>query len=303
MSVDDVWSLIHPEDRDNLRTRMQDKLHGRDITPKHEYRLVRKDGSIRWVESFSTKVEYDGQSAVQTLIVDVTDRIEGERQLGSAKDRAMLYLDIMGHDLAQQLQVIQNSAALLSNATDESIKESFLKVIADSVKKCSRLIAGAKSTELLLSVPLAERSLGAAVGTCVEALSDRTEGVAFELKLQVVDSNIWADEFLELLLTQILMNAVEHNKSADRRVWVTLKDADTGFIVSIADNGPGIPDSIKGGLFDMSRRFGGFGLHTANQIVEKYHGRIEVHDRVVGDHAKGAEFRVWLPKHHKPANP
>ncbi|MGQ4912577.1 MAG: PAS domain S-box protein [Candidatus Thorarchaeota archaeon] len=296
MSMSDVWNLVHPEDRVNMRKHITDALANRPVPHDQEYRFVRKDGTVRWVECFSTKVDFEGEPAIQTLFVDVTDRIEGERQLDSAKDRALLYLDILGHDIAQQLQVILNSAALMNNATDDKMKDSFLNIIGDAVRKASRMIDRAKSTEMLLSVPLSERSLGAALGTCVEALSDRTKGVSFELKIQVVDSNIFADQYLELLITQLLVNAVEHNPSDNKRVWVTLSDTETGFIVSIADNGPGIPDTIKGGLFDMSRRYGGLGLHSANQIVEKYRGRIEVHDRVPGDHTKGAEFRLWFPK-------
>jgi signal transduction histidine kinase len=69
-----------------------------------------------------------------------------------------------------------------------------------------------------------------------------------------------------------------------------------GYEVSIADNGIGIPDAVKASLFDTSRRFGGLGLHTARYIVEKYNGRIEVHDRVNGNPGQGAEFRIWIPK-------
>ena len=261
---------------------------------------MRKDGEIRWVESYSTRIDYEGSSAVQTLIVDVTDRIESEREVSSAKDRALLYLDIMGHDLTQQLQVILNSAALLKNSTEETRKESFLRVIADAVRRCSRMIEEAKSTEQLLSVPLQERSLGSAVGLCVEALSNRTDNVNFEMKIKVAESPIWADNYLELLLTQLLVNAVEHNPKSDKRVWVELAETDTEYVVTVADNGRGIPDSVKEGLFDMSRRYGGLGLHTANQIAEKYHGSIEVLDRVPGDHSQGAEFRIRLPKHFRP---
>ncbi len=296
MSAEDVWDLVHPDDREDVQKRMADRLAGRPIPPQYEYRFVRKDGVVRWVESFSTRIDYEGSPAVQTLFVDVTDRTEAERELGIAKDRALLYLDIMGHDLAQQLQVILNSAALLRTATEDSQKDSFLRIIGDAVRRCSRMIEEAKSTEQLLSVPLQRRSLGAAVGLCVEALSNRTEDVNFEMKIKVVDSDVFADEYLELLLTQIIINAIEHNPNANKRVWVELSETAGGYVVSVADNGPGIPDSLKASLFDMSRRFGGLGLHTVSQIVEKYRGKVEIRDRVSGDSAKGADFRVFLPR-------
>ncbi len=296
MSADDFWRLVHPDDRTDLQKRMEDKIEGRPIPPRYEYRFIRKSGDIRWVESFTSRVEYGGASAVQTVIVDITDRRESERELRVAKDRALLYLDLMGHDLTQQLQVILNSAALMNSAVDETNKESFMKVISDAVGRSSRIIEEAKATEQLLKIPMVERKLDEAIEVTINALAKSSESISFESSFSTRDVIIEADDFLELLLSSIMMNAIEHNPNVEKKVWVDLKEAETGYIVSIADNGKGISDSVKAGLFDTSRRFGGLGLHTANYIIEKYNGRIEVHDRVHGDSTQGAEFQIWIPK-------
>ena len=147
MSADDFWGLVHPDDRTELQKRMEDKIEGRPIPPRYEYRFIRKSGDIRWVESFTSRVEYGGTSAIQTVIVDITERRESERELRVAKDRALLYLDLMGHDLTQQLQVILNSAALMNSAVDETNKDSFMKVIGEAVRRSSRIIEEAKATD------------------------------------------------------------------------------------------------------------------------------------------------------------
>lgn len=296
MTAEEVWDLVHPDDRDELRKRMENKIAGRPIAPRYEYRFIRKGGDVRWVESFTSRVEYAGTSAVQTVIVDITGRRESERELRVAKDRALLYLDLMGHDLAQQLQVILNSAALLKSAVEESNKDSFMKVIGDSVRRCARIIEEAKATEQLLSIPAVERKLDEAIELTIRALSKSSENITFETSIECRNVIIEADDFLELLLSNIIMNAIEHNPNDDKKVWVSLKEVDIGYVVSIADNGRGIPDSVKSSLFDTSRRFGGLGLHTAHYIVEKYNGHIEVHDRVPGDSTQGAEFSIWIPK-------
>jgi len=296
MTATDIWDLVHPDDRDDLRKRMEDKISGRPIPPRYEYRFIRKTGDVRWVESFTSRVEYGGTSAVQTVIVDITDRRESEKELRIAKDRALLYLDLMGHDLTQQLQVILNSAALMKSAVDESNKESFMKVIGDAVRRCARIIEEAKSTEQLLSTPSRERKLDEAIERTIDALSKISEAITFETTISSRNAIVEADDFLELLLSNILMNAIEHNPFDYKTVWVSLKEEENGYRVAIADNGKGIPDPVKASLFDTSRRFGGLGLHTAHYIVDKYHGRIEVHDRVEGDSTQGAEFRIWIPK-------
>lgn len=296
MNADDAWNLVHPDDREELQKRMEDGIAGRSVSPRYEYRFIRKDGEVRWVESFTSRVEYGGESAIQTVIVDITDRREGERELRVAKDRAILYLDLMGHDLAQQLQVILNSAALMRTAVEESNKDSFMKVIGDAVRRCARIIEEAKVTEQLLTIPIRERKLDEAIELTIKALSKSSESIVFETSIDCRDVIIEADDFLELLLSNIMMNAIEHNPNDEKKVWVELKEVDIGYVVSIADNGRGISDSVKAGLFDTSRRYGGLGLHTAHYIVEKYNGHIGVHDRVPGDSTQGAEFRIWIPK-------
>jgi PAS domain S-box-containing protein len=298
MTVNDVWSLVHPDDREDLVKRMHDRGIGRSITPRHEYRYVRKNGEIRWVESYSSQVEYDGHPAIQTVIVDITGQRQSERELRSAKDRALLYLDLMGHDIAQQLQVILNSAALMYSATDESVKNSFYKVITDAIKRCSRIIQEANSTEQLLSVPLIERSLTQAVTTCIDAMS-HSENITFDTFIVGGDARIMADEYLELLISNILMNSVEHNVKERKKVWIRVERTGLEYMLSISDDGPGIPDATKAGIFDMSRRFGGLGLHTVNHLVEKYGGRIQLLDRVPGNYSQGLEVRIWFPEYAK----
>ncbi|MHA1137943.1 MAG: PAS domain S-box protein [Candidatus Thorarchaeota archaeon] len=295
MSVNDVWDLVHPEDRSELITRMRDKIAGKPIVSHYEYRFVRKNGEVRWVESYSSQVDYVGIPAVQTVIVDVTDRHQTERELRSAKDRAMLYLDLMGHDLAQQLQVILNSAALMRSVTDKTRKDMFYNVIGDAVKRCSRIIEEAKSTEQLLSGPLIERSLKRALSTCIEAMSTMST-VKFESKMIDGEAMVLANEYLELLMSNILMNAVEHNPKENQKVWVALVENSSNYIVSICDDGPGIIDSTKAGIFDMTRRFGGLGLHTSNHLAEKYRGKISLEDRVEGSHTEGLCVKIKLPK-------
>jgi K+-sensing histidine kinase KdpD len=71
--------------------------------------------------------------------------------------------------------------------------------------------------------------------------------------------------------------------------------------VSIEDNGPGIPDELKGKVFirfnrDMTKaRRKGIGLYLARSLLDGFDGRIWVEDRVPGDFSKGSRFVVMLP--------
>ncbi len=301
MSLKQAWDLIHPDDADLLKERMSGGKEDKLQTSSFEIQLLRKDGEIRWVENFTNRVEYEGTPAIQTVYVDVTQAKKAEKDVRAARDSARLYQDLMGHDITNQLQVILNSATLMRSATEDTIKDSFLDIINEAVSRCARLIGEARATEQLMLVPMEERSLNLAAAGCIRAISSRVKA-DFDTSFSAQDAMINADEYLELLISNLLMNAVEHNPREDKRVWVKLQKQEDAFILSIADNGPGITDASKAGIFDMSRRFGGLSLHQSKQIIDKYGGEILIVDRVAGDHSKGAEFRIRFPRQRRKSN-
>ena len=293
---EDVWTLLHPDDRAVLRDRVSAMHDRRPVSPRHEYRFVRGDGSFRWMEAYAQAIDYQGVSAIQTIWVDISDRRQAEKDVRTEKDRATLYLDLMGHDIRQQLQVIMNSATLLRTATEEEVRTSFFGIIEEAVQRCSRLIEEVRATEHLLAMPLVKRSLSDSLLSIVQAMEHHSARTKFESIINVTDAEVMADDYLELLITNIIMNGIEHNPSESKNVWITLEEEEKGYVIKVADDGPGIGGTRKKELFDMARRYGGVGLHQSNQISEKYGGSITVHDRVPGKPEKGAEFRMWFPK-------
>lgn len=293
---DEIWEVLHPDDRPVLRERIEARRDKRPIPPHHEYRIVRPDGTIRWLEAYAQMIDYQGNSAIQTVWVDITERRKAEKEVRTEKDRAKLYLDLMGHDIRQQLQVIMNSATLLRTATEEDVRTSFFGIIEEAVQRCSRLIEEVRATEYLMALPMTKKSLLIAIQGCIQALAPYSSCTQFHLDTKVSDAEVKADDFLELLLTNVLMNAIEHNPKPEKNVWITITEDDNNFYVSISDDGPGIGHKRKSELFDMARRFGGVGLHQSNQIIEKYGGSIAVMDRVEGAPSQGAKFEMSFPK-------
>ena len=104
------------------------------------------------------------------------------------------------------------------------------------------------------------------------------------------------DKHLDYLLQMILENAVLHNPDDEKRLWVNASEKDDGYELIVADNGTGVSEKKKEWIFDPERRFGGVGMHQAIRLVKKYQGELSVHDRVLGDHTRGAMFRLWFPK-------
>lgn len=105
---------------------------------------------------------------------------------------------------------------------------------------------------------------------------------------------------LSLLIFQLVNNAVQHNR-ADGNVRVTTRAHGSHAIVTVADDGPGIPAEDLPHIFKRFYRANkvrtttsthtGLGLAIAKTIVDNHCGTIEVTSRPNG----GATFTVKLP--------
>jgi two-component system C4-dicarboxylate transport sensor histidine kinase DctB len=106
---------------------------------------------------------------------------------------------------------------------------------------------------------------------------------------------------LEQVLINLFQNALEAlDGRDDAKVRVSVEETANGVMVSVSDNGPGIPPGILKSLFtpfNTSKEKGlGLGLVISKDIVADYGGRIEV-----SSDAGGTHFIVHLSKAAKAA--
>jgi PAS domain S-box-containing protein len=82
-----VKDMIHPADREFVLQRVNDRLKGKPAPQQYEYRMLRKDGTILWVEVFATLIEFEGVPAIQAAYVDITERKETEAALQESEEK------------------------------------------------------------------------------------------------------------------------------------------------------------------------------------------------------------------------
>ncbi len=254
---------------------------------------------VSYVDAGASPLRYgeiESLHGYMVQMVDVTDRRKAEEDLKAAAKTAMLYLDLMGHDIRNHLQAIIMATDILKHHGLTPEVEPVFNLIFESVQNSQDLISKIQATRGLLSAPLSDASLREALKECLQVLNETYDDVQIEVKWGPQHPIVLADEYLGNLMMNILENAVLHNDNKKKRVWLNLREVEAGYEVAIADNGPGIFDERKESLFDQDRRFGGVGVHQALKIAQKYGGRISVQDRVRGDPSKGAEFHIWFPK-------
>ena len=74
LSPSEVVALIYTVDRKEFFDRFKDRLEGKQAESTYEFRGVRKDGSIVWLEAYASLIEYNGQPAVQATFLNISDR-------------------------------------------------------------------------------------------------------------------------------------------------------------------------------------------------------------------------------------
>ncbi len=270
----------HKMAKDRIRNRKDGK------SERYEMEWVNRRGEvvptiIAAAPYFDSKGKFVGSFAVITEISEQKD----------AEETVQFYLDLITHDIANQLQVIMMSAGLLEQNLPPSYIDDARHDILDAVERCNRLITKTKRAGQIRGIPNASVDLSSAIKEKIGVLER-----VYEAKVHVegFDSpvRVKADSLLGELLWNVLENAAGHNTKEDKQVWVSGQREGQWFRLSIADNGPGISGEKKKSLFDRAKRFGGVGLALVAQMVHKYGARIEVQDRVSGKVSSGANFII-----------
>jgi len=71
-SVEDVRLLIHPEDRERVMNYHDARTMGTPSLSNYSFRILRKNGEVRWLDGSVVMTELGGKPAFQMSVVDIT---------------------------------------------------------------------------------------------------------------------------------------------------------------------------------------------------------------------------------------
>ena len=307
---------IHPEDRERVREAALTMQAAGDYNL--EYRVVRPDGSERWIHDRAFPIADEAGSIYRIAGVaeDVTIRRQLEEQLRQAQKMEAIgqLAGGIAHDFNNLLSVIHMQSSLLLEGvqsaaeTREGIRE--IMATAERAANLTRQLLTFSRREVKQARDL---DMTEVVGTMTKLLRRVLgEDIALESRFAPSLPVVNADAGM---VEQVLMNLAVNARDAmanGGRLIVTLDPVDVdaeraagkpgvvpGRFVRLAtsDTGCGIPNENLTRIFEpffTTKEVGkgtGLGLATVFGIAQQHHGWVEVESEV----GQGTTFQVFLP--------
>ncbi|HEX2494867.1 MAG TPA: ATP-binding protein, partial [Steroidobacter sp.] len=302
--------LIHPDDREEARAAVDAALQTRSVF-QTQYRVVRPDGSVRWLSTVG-RADYgdDGRPARMVgLLTDITEQRVIEQALRDADRRKNEFLAMLGHELRNPLAPIRNAALILrKQAPSDSMIRQASDVIDRQVRHVARLVDDLLDVSRItlgrITIRTERLSLGAVVASAVEASRPMIEKSGHVLTVALAGEPIELDADptrLSQVICNLLNNAVKYTPPGGSISLSTARVGDEA-VISVSDTGIGIAPEMLSYVFGMftqvesanDRAQGGLGIGLAlgRALVELHGGRIEARSAGLGH---GSEFIVTLP--------
>ena len=245
-------------------------------------------------------------SGLVAVLHDATEQEKEERE-------RRLFVSNVSHELRTPLTSVKSYLeALDDGALHEEIAPNFIKVSLDETNRMMRMISDLlalsridnKSTQLDVEMTNFTAFMTYILNRFDQIKSQETNpGKFYEIIRDYPVNSIWVEidtDKMTQVVDNILNNAIKYSPDGGQ-ITVSIKTTDSQLIVSISDQGLGIPKKDLPLIFDRfyrvdkarSRAQGGtgLGLSIAKEIVKQHNGFIWAKS----EYGKGSTFTIVLP--------
>jgi len=324
-TYEDWKKQVHPEDLPGAKDMVRRALADPDIPYSFEYRIIRPDGSVRWIYAKGSTIRDESGRPVRMIGInmDVTDRkqTEAERERLLAEEQGLRetaeaaarakdeFLAVVSHEMRTPLSAIlgyvrmtraksQDAAVVARNCEIIERHARMQQKLIEDLLDMARVISGK------LKLELASADLRLVLEEAIEVVRPAAEAKQIDLVAQIgrAPKQLVCDAArLRQVVWNLLQNAIKFTPEGGR-VELQMKRAGQRVRLIVSDTGSGIGADFLPSVFDRfsqgdmsrTRRHGGLGLGLAlaKQLVEMHGGTIEAASAGAGS---GATFTVTLP--------
>jgi signal transduction histidine kinase len=257
------------------------------------YNASRPGGFSQDARALLRLVSANASTAVRLYLSRVErERSERLTSIGRLFSSAM-------HDLRTPLSVIHGYVQMMAKTGDPEIRTEQARIVAKQfeaiVQMQQEVLAFARGERSIL---LRKVFLESFFADAEKHFRREIEGTRVELVMQVLDRGVARFDEVKLmrLLHNLVRNAVEAMSDKGGTLTVRVERIADELCISVSDTGGGIPDDVRGRLFQSfvtsGKRGGtGLGLSIVKKIVEEHGGSVEV-----SSSHEGTRFVVLLPQ-------
>lgn len=285
-SYDAFLSLVHPDEREFIKTEIQHRIITGD-TYALEFKALRKDGEWSWVLTRGMVVERDEEERPVRVLgthTDITARKQSEEALKLVNKKLQLLSSITRHDILNQLMVILGHLDFASEMSVDPQLTSHLAKVHEAASVIEKQIAFTREYEQLgVKEPVW-------LSVCEQVQKLRSGSIV--VRCDCAGYSIYTDPMIEKVFDNLIDNTIRHAEGATE-VRIRCTPLEKGLQITWADDGPGVPDDEKDRIF--LRGFGkntGFGLFIIREILSI----TGISIAETGVYGEGASFEIIVPE-------
>lgn len=311
LTVPDIITQIHPDDRMNYGREMQEALAQQKKQYTIVFRMLNPEGNYEWLQN-NTTATYDNSGKMLRRIVQarsITKQVEMEnelRKLNADKDQ---FIRILGHDLRSPFNSLIGFSGLLL----ENLYEYDLPQIEEQVKIINQ--TSLKTYELLEQILLWVKSQSGKLVLKFEQFDFQQEctnvvrtieNLALKkgIQIDIIETGkicLSADlNIFKTVLRNLISNAIKFTNQSGH-IIISAKKQDQSILISVSDDGIGMDEIVLAKLWELHNDYTsegtngelgtGFGLKLCKELIEKHGGKIWAESV----HGKGSKFILSLP--------
>lgn len=235
-----------------------------------------------------------------TEVLDLEERLRRQERLAGVGRLAAG----VAHEVRNPIASISGAAQLLATETsDIDERKRLLNIIVRESERVDRLVSQLLRFAKPTLVQRESIDLRDILDECVESIKLRPDfsvlNTSVDVKIDGLLVVMGSKDELREVISNLLVNAMqalaEQSENSDKRITVTGQKKDMHVVISVWDNGPGIPKEFKGRVFDpffTTKSYGtGLGLAQVHKIVRDHNGQVDI-DTEVG---RGTLLTIRLP--------
>jgi len=259
---------------------IDERIHRGDPVRREVTRRT-ADGERRTFLLNATSLDGDPETEAIATYIDITGRKRAEDELKRRTEELENFASVVSHDLRNPLNLAAGHLDLLADECDSPHIETVRHAHSEMQDLIEDILMLAKQGKAI------DETEPVSVRDCVSQCWETTATADATLDVESTET-VEADRSrLQQLFGNLIRNAVEHGGES---VSVTVGDLADGFY--LADDGPGIPETERGNVFESgytSAESGtGLGLSIVRDIAEAHGWSIDVTESDAG----GARFEI-----------